>query len=89
MFEQEDEDKIERLKDESYTRDLSRSKAVLGGGLLYSISSLPGVILLDATNQNWSAGVFGLKAAIDILGRQVFVLLYNVTFTSDASSDSF
>ena len=57
------------------------------GGLLYSITSLPGVIfgsvgvyatgqILDATNQNWS-GVFGLNAAIDILGGLAFVLLYN------------
>lgn len=57
------------------------------GGLLYSITSLPGVIfgsvgvyvtgqILDATNQNWS-GVFGLNAAIDVLGGLAFVLLYN------------
>lgn len=56
-------------------------------GLLYSITSLPGVVfgsigvyatgqILDSTNQNWSV-VFGLNAIIDILGGLAFVILYN------------
>jgi ACS family sodium-dependent inorganic phosphate cotransporter len=56
-------------------------------GLLYSITSLPGVVfgsvgvyvtgqILDATNQNWS-GVFGLNAAVDVVGGLAFIALYN------------
>jgi len=56
-------------------------------GLLYSITSLPGVVfgsvgvyvtgqILDATNQNWS-GVFGLNAAVDIVGGLAFIALYD------------
>jgi ACS family sodium-dependent inorganic phosphate cotransporter len=56
-------------------------------GLLYSITSLPGVVfgsvgvyatgqILDMTHQNWS-GVWGLNGAVDILGGLAFVALYN------------
>lgn len=56
-------------------------------GLLYSITTLPGVVfgsvgvyvtgqILDATSQNWS-GVFGLNAVVDIIGGLAFVVLYN------------
>lgn len=56
-------------------------------GLLYSITSLPGVVfgsvgvyvtgqILDATDKNWS-GVFGLNAAVDVIGGLAFIALYN------------
>ncbi len=56
-------------------------------GLLYSITTLPGVVfgslgvfltgqILDATNQNWSQ-VFSLNAAIDAVGAFAFIALYN------------
>lgn len=56
-------------------------------GLLYSISSLPGVIvgstgvyitgrLLDYSDHDWSQ-VFGLNAFIDVLGATAFLALYN------------
>lgn len=56
-------------------------------GLLYSITSLPGVMIgslsvyatgqiLDATSQDWSI-VFGLNAAINILGAAAFIGLYD------------
>ena len=56
-------------------------------GLLYSITSLPSVIigtcsvyltgrLLDATEQNWSY-VFGINAVVFALGATAFVTLYD------------
>jgi ACS family sodium-dependent inorganic phosphate cotransporter len=56
-------------------------------GLLYSLTSLPGVMvgsfavaltgqILDATQQDWSL-VFGLNAAVDCLGAAAFAMLYN------------
>ena len=56
-------------------------------GLLYSITSLPGVVfgsigvyvtgqILDITNQNWS-GVYALNGAVDVIGALAFVALYN------------
>jgi ACS family sodium-dependent inorganic phosphate cotransporter len=56
-------------------------------GLLYSLTSLPGVIvgsvgvyatgqILDATHQDWST-VFGLNAAINIVGAMAFITLYD------------
>jgi ACS family sodium-dependent inorganic phosphate cotransporter len=56
-------------------------------GLLYSITSLPSVMvgtfgvyltgrILDATNQNWSY-VFGLNAFVYVLGGLAFVSLYD------------
>lgn len=56
-------------------------------GLLYSITSLPSVIigtfsvfltgeLLDATNQDWSY-VFGINSAVFALGATAFVTLYD------------
>lgn len=56
-------------------------------GLLYSITTLPGVVfgsigvyitgqILDATGQNWS-GVFGLNAVVDVIGCLAFVAMYN------------
>lgn len=56
-------------------------------GLLYSITSLPGVMvgsfavyltgqILDATSQDWSS-VFALNAFVNVLGASAFVLLYN------------
>jgi MFS transporter, ACS family, solute carrier family 17 (sodium-dependent inorganic phosphate cotransporter), other len=56
-------------------------------GLLYSITSLPGVMvgsfgvyltgqILDVTQQDWSA-VFGLTAVVNALGATAFVLSYN------------
>jgi MFS transporter, ACS family, solute carrier family 17 (sodium-dependent inorganic phosphate cotransporter), other len=58
-------------------------------GLLYSLTSLPGVIfgsvgvymtgqILDATHQDWSY-VFSLNSFVDILGATAFVALYNST----------
>jgi len=58
-------------------------------GLLYSLTSLPGVIfgsigvyltgqILDATHQDWSY-VFALNACVDVLGATAFVALYNST----------
>ncbi|KAL3925815.1 MAG: hypothetical protein SGARI_005779 [Bacillariaceae sp.] len=56
-------------------------------GLLYSITSLPSVVvgtvgvqltgmILDAMNQNWSY-VFAINAAIYVLGASAFVTLYD------------
>jgi ACS family sodium-dependent inorganic phosphate cotransporter len=56
-------------------------------GLLYSITSLPGVMvgsfavyltgqILDVTAQDWSQ-VFALNAFINVLGASAFVLFYN------------
>lgn len=56
-------------------------------GLLYSITSLPGVMvgsfavyltgqILDATGQDWSS-VFSLNAFVNVLGASAFVLFYN------------
>jgi len=56
-------------------------------GLLYSITSLPGVMvgsfavyltgqILDATGQDWSS-VFFLNAFVNVLGASAFVLFYN------------
>ena len=56
-------------------------------GLLYSMTSLPAVMvgttgvyltgrILDATGQDWSL-VFGLNAAINVLGAFAFVNLYD------------
>lgn len=56
-------------------------------GLLYSITTLPGVVfgslgvfltgqILDATNQDWSQ-VFSVNAAIDVVGALAFIALYN------------
>jgi len=56
-------------------------------GLLYSMTSLPGVLfgtfgvyltgqILDYTENNWSY-VFGLNAFVDILGALAFIALYN------------
>jgi len=56
-------------------------------GLLYSITSLPSVIigtfsvyltgkLLDATDQNWSY-VFGINAVVFVIGATAFVTLYD------------
>ncbi|GFH53779.1 hypothetical protein CTEN210_10255 [Chaetoceros tenuissimus] len=56
-------------------------------GLLYSITTLPGVVfgsagvyiagqILDATDKNW-AGVFGLNACVDLIGGLAFIALYN------------
>jgi ACS family sodium-dependent inorganic phosphate cotransporter len=58
-------------------------------GLLYSLTSLPGVMLgslgvyatgqiLDLTNQDWSV-VFSMNALVDVVGATGFVLLYNAT----------
>jgi len=60
---------------------------VIRSGLLYSVTTLPGVIfgsvgvyltgrILDSTHQDWSY-VFSLNAAIDVLGAAAFVALYN------------
>eukprot|EP00978_Attheya_sp_CCMP212_P018340 scaffold50046_cov46-Attheya_sp.AAC.1 len=59
----------------------------LWSGLLYSLTSLPGVIvgsvgvyatgqILDATHQDWST-IFGLNAAINIVGAIAFITLYD------------
>jgi len=56
-------------------------------GLLYSLTSLPGVLfgslgvyvtgqILDATGQDWSS-VFGINGAVDVLGGLAFILLYD------------
>jgi ACS family sodium-dependent inorganic phosphate cotransporter len=56
-------------------------------GLLYSVTSLPSVvvgtvgvqvtgIILDATGQNWSY-VFAINAGIYVVGASAFVILYN------------
>jgi ACS family sodium-dependent inorganic phosphate cotransporter len=56
-------------------------------GLLYSITSLPGVIfgsfgvyftgqILDMTRQDWST-VFGLNACVNLLGATAFLAFYN------------
>jgi ACS family sodium-dependent inorganic phosphate cotransporter len=56
-------------------------------GLLYSITSLPGVIfgsfgvyftgqILDITHQDWSV-VFGLNACVNVLGATAFLAFYN------------
>ena len=56
-------------------------------GLLYSITSLPGVLvgsiavyatgeILDATGQDWSI-VFGLNVLVDLIGALCFVTLYD------------
>lgn len=56
-------------------------------GLLYSITTLPGVVfgsvgvyitgqILDLTNQNWT-GVWSLNGAIDIIGGLAFLALYD------------
>jgi ACS family sodium-dependent inorganic phosphate cotransporter len=56
-------------------------------GLLYSLTSLPGVMLgsvgvyatgqiLDLTHQDWSI-VFSMNALVDVVGATGFVLLYN------------
>lgn len=56
-------------------------------GLLYSVTSLPGVIfgtfgvyltgqILDLTDKNWSV-VFGLNACVDVVGALAFIALYN------------
>ena len=56
-------------------------------GLLYSVTSLPGVILgsfgvyvtgqiLESTDQNWSE-VFALNGGIDVIGALAFLILYN------------
>lgn len=56
-------------------------------GLLYSITTLPGVVfgsagvyiagqILDATDKNW-AGVFGLNACVDLIGGLAFIALYD------------
>lgn len=56
-------------------------------GLLYSVTSLPGVVLgsigvyvtgqiLDNTNQDWSY-VFALNSFVDVIGATAFVALYD------------
>lgn len=56
-------------------------------GLLYSVTSLPAVLIgtagvyatgriLDATHQDWSC-VYGLNAAVNVLGAIAFVTFYN------------
>ena len=56
-------------------------------GLLYSITSLPAVVvgttgayltgkILDATNQNWSY-VFGLNSIMYAIGGLAFIILYD------------
>lgn len=56
-------------------------------GLLYSITTLPGVLfgtmgvyltgqILDSTDNNWSL-VFGCNAGIDVVGALAFLLLYD------------
>ena len=56
-------------------------------GLLYSITSLPGVMvgsfavyltgrILDATGQDWTS-VFALNALVNVVGATAFVLFYN------------
>lgn len=56
-------------------------------GLLYSVTSLPGVIfgscgvyvtgqILESTDQNWSE-VFALNAGVDVMGAVAFLALYD------------
>jgi ACS family sodium-dependent inorganic phosphate cotransporter len=56
-------------------------------GLLYSITSLPGVMfgsfgvyvtgkILDYTQQDWSI-IFGLNSVVNVVGASAFVLFYN------------
>ena len=65
----------------------TQEKASKWSGLLYSITSLPGVIfgsvgvaltgdILDKTGQDWSS-VFGLVAAVDVVGALSFLVLYD------------
>ena len=65
----------------------TQEKAAKWAGLLYSITSLPGVVfgsvgvyatgkILDATGQDWSI-VFGLNAVLYLVGASAFVALYN------------
>ena len=65
----------------------TQEKAAKWSGLLYSVTSLPGVIfgsigvaltgdILDKTDQDWS-NVFGLVALVDVVGALAFLVLYN------------
>jgi len=65
----------------------TQEKASKWTGLLYSVTSLPGVIfgsigvaltgdILDKTGQDWSS-VFSLVALVDVVGALAFVVLYN------------
>ena len=65
----------------------TQEKAAKWSGLLYSVTSLPGVIfgsigvaltgdILDNTGQDWST-VFRLVALVDTIGALAFISLYN------------
>lgn len=65
----------------------TQEKAAKWSGLLYSVTSLPGVIfgsigvaltgnILDRTGQDWSC-VFNLVAIVDVIGALAFIVLYD------------